>query len=98
MHSIDVPLTTIDKLVAELNLPQVDFIKMDIEGSEPNAVAGGSQTIARYHPRMALCLYHSPSHPVDVPAAVTRIYNGYRLEVTCICSDAKIGPEVGHFF
>jgi len=98
VHSIDVPLTTIDKLVAELNLPRVDFIKMDIEGAETKAVAGASHTIAQYHPRMALCLYHLPGDPVDVPAAVAHAYNGYRLEVTCICSDAKIGPEVGHFF
>jgi FkbM family methyltransferase len=98
VHSIGVPLTTIDKLVAELNLPRVDFIKMDIEGAEPKAVAGAFHTIAQYHPRMALCLYHTPSDPVEVPAAVARAYNGYRVEVTCICSDAKIGPEVGHFF
>ena len=31
---INVPLTTIDKVVAELHLPRVDFIKMDIKGSE----------------------------------------------------------------
>ena len=35
------PLTTIDKLVAELNLPSVDFIKMDIEGAEVKALQGG---------------------------------------------------------
>jgi FkbM family methyltransferase len=87
VHSIDVPLTTIDKLVAELNLPRVDFIKMDIEGAEPKAIAGASQTIARYHPRMAVCLYHSLDHPAKVPGAVARAYNGYRREITCICSD-----------
>ncbi|MBZ5581727.1 MAG: FkbM family methyltransferase [Acidobacteriia bacterium] len=98
VHSIDIPLTTIDKLVAELNLPRVDFIKMDIEGAERKAVAGASHTIAQYHPRMALCLYHEPGDPLDVPATVARAYNGYQLEVTCICSDERIGPEVGHFF
>src|ERR1051326_5657635 len=29
--TVTVPLTTIDKIVAELKLPQVDFIKMDVE-------------------------------------------------------------------
>ena len=38
------PLTTIDKLVAELNLPRVDFIKMDIEGAEVKALHGGRKT------------------------------------------------------
>src|SRR5690349_5194000 len=32
--SVQVPLTSIDKIVAELSLPRVDFIKMDIEGAE----------------------------------------------------------------
>ena len=58
------PLTTIDKLVAELNLPSVDFIKMDIEGAEVKALHGGRATIAKYHPRMALSVYHAPDHPV----------------------------------
>src|SRR5260370_17207178 len=34
------PLTTIDKIVSELALDRVDFIKMDIEGAEPNALRG----------------------------------------------------------
>ena len=37
------PLTTIDKLVAELNLPRVDFIKMDIEGAEVKALHGAPE-------------------------------------------------------
>ena len=32
-----IPVTTIDKLVAELKLERVDFIKMDIEGAEQRA-------------------------------------------------------------
>ena len=43
---VELPLTTIDKMVSELNLARVDFIKMDIEGAEPNALRGGRGTIA----------------------------------------------------
>jgi FkbM family methyltransferase len=97
VNSIKVPLTTIDKLTAELNLPRIDFIKMDIEGAETKAVAGAAATIAKYHPRMALCLYHQPTDPTTVPAAVNKAWAGYHLTVNCICSDEKTGPEVGHF-
>jgi len=34
----------------ELNLPRVDFIKIDIEGMELEALAGGQETIRRYRP------------------------------------------------
>src|SRR5436309_2024868 len=46
------PLTTIDKLVDELKLERVDFIKMDIEGAEQRALQGARATLAKHHPRM----------------------------------------------
>lgn len=52
--SVEIELTTIDDLVAELKLPRVDFIKMDIEGAEKQALAGGRSTIRRFRPRLAV--------------------------------------------
>lgn len=75
-----VPLTTIDKLVAELKLERVDFIKMDIEGAEQKALAGAHQTLARYRPRLALSSYHLPSDPEEIPRVVHRAVVDYRME------------------
>ncbi len=47
---IEVPLTTIDLLVAELGLSRVDFIKLDIEGAEREALKGAKGTIEQHHP------------------------------------------------
>jgi FkbM family methyltransferase len=74
------PLTTIDKLVSELKLAQVDFIKMDIEGAEAKALAGARATLAKYHPRMALAAYHRPDDTDTLPALARRAWPGYRVE------------------
>ena len=93
-----IPLTTIDKLVAELNLERVDFIKMDIEGAEPKALAGGRQTIARYHPRMALCTYHAPDHPKVIPQLVRAAWSGYTAECgPCAEANHSVRPDVMYF-
>lgn len=49
-------------------LPQVDFIKMDIEGAELPALHGAEKTIRRHRPKLAICVYHSLEDFVDVPA------------------------------
>jgi len=74
------PVTTIDKLVEELGLLKVDFIKMDIEGSERHALKGAEQTLKRFHPRMAICTYHLSDDPDVIPAVVESFGAGYRMQ------------------
>jgi FkbM family methyltransferase len=100
-HASDtkLPLTTIDKLTAELALPRVDFIKMDIEGAEVRALDGGKSTISRFHPRMAISAYHQRDHPTQIPRAVQRAWDGYRSECGP-CSEIRLGirPDVLFFY
>jgi FkbM family methyltransferase len=97
-NDVKLPLTTIDKLVAELNLPKVDFIKMDIEGAEVKALNGGRATIAKDHPRMALSVYHAPDHPVEVPKAAKEAWTGYTIECgPCAVANGKIRPDILYF-
>ena len=49
-ETIQLPVTTVDAVIADLKLERVDFIKMDIEGSEPQALRGASGTLARFRP------------------------------------------------
>jgi len=56
---VRVPLTTIDKMVAELKLTRVDFIKMDIEGAEKPAIRGAENTIRHFRPRRRMRAYDS---------------------------------------
>jgi len=85
---IKVPLTTIDLLVEELHLPRVDFIKMDIEGAEKWALRGGTQTIAKFRPRMALSTEHLADDATAIPRTVKTIRPDYDFEPSAAsCKD-----------
>ena len=75
--TVRVTLTTIDKIVAELKLPRVDFIKMDIEGAEKPAIKGAENTIKRFRPRMSLSTEHLADDSAAIPALVHSIEPGY---------------------
>jgi FkbM family methyltransferase len=92
-------VTTIDKIVAELGLERVDFIKFDIEGAERRALAGARATLARYRPRMAVCVYHLKDDPQVIPATVRAIVPRYRSECgPCLVSEGRLSQEVLFFF
>lgn len=86
-HSVVIPqnkgmdesieVTTIDALVANLHLPRVDFIKMDIEGAEQKALQGARQTLLRYHPRLAISSYHLKGDPAAICAIVWQTCGDY---------------------
>lgn len=49
-HGGSVRAVTIDSLVDDLGLAKVDWIKMDIEGAEVEALQGAQKTLARFRP------------------------------------------------
>jgi FkbM family methyltransferase len=55
-----VPVRTMERLLAELHIPRIDFLKMDIEGAEIQAVEGALPVLRRDHPRLAITTYHRP--------------------------------------
>ena len=58
--AINIPVTTITKLCADLQLSRLDFIKMDIEGAEIQALEGALPALKRFHPKLAITTYHRP--------------------------------------
>ncbi|MBI4873948.1 MAG: FkbM family methyltransferase [Acidobacteria bacterium] len=75
---IRIPVTTIDRIADQLRLARVDFLKMDIEGAEREALAGAAGTLRRFRPRLMLDSYHRPDDPVVLPALLRGIHSGYR--------------------
>lgn len=56
---------------------QVDFIKMDIEGSEYNALLGAKKTIQTYLPTLAICVYHKKDDLIKIPNLIQSFTNEY---------------------
>jgi len=76
----EIEVTTLDALAGELKLDRVDFVKMDIEGSEANALRGARQVIQRWKPRMAISSYHVKGDPAALSALVWSTRSDYLVD------------------
>lgn len=87
---IEVPATTLDVALQD---EHPTFIKMDIEGAEPDALKGGAKVISQSRPVLAICVYHQQNHLWRIPLQIAELvpecgvflrpyrYDGY--EVVC---------------
>ena len=57
------------------------FIKMDIEGSETEALKGCKKIIEAYKPKLAICIYHKPEDLFEIPIMLKEMCPDYKLSV-----------------
>ena len=87
--SIQVPVTTIDA-AADC---EATFIKLEIEGSELQALRGARQTIAKNRPKMAISIYHKPEDLETLLDFVLDTDQDYQLgfrQHNQLCPDAMV--------
>lgn len=70
---------SIDDLVERNSLDRIDFIKMDIEGAELNALRGAEKTLKRFRPKLAISVYHKPDDLMTIPKYLDALNLGYQL-------------------
>jgi FkbM family methyltransferase len=68
-----VEAVALDEFVAEQGVGRVDFIKLDIEGAEPEALRGARAVIARDRPQLAVCIYHRKEHLCRIPLLLAEL-------------------------
>jgi len=95
---ISIPVVPLDQIVAELGLERVDFIKMDIEGAEREALQGAEETLKRFRPEMAICTYHRDDDPPAIRAAVARTGVPYDIHARLLSiGHNQVQPKVLFF-
>jgi FkbM family methyltransferase len=65
------------------NMPEISpsFIKMDIEGSELEALKGAANTLRKNKPKLSICLYHKTSDFWDIPLFLKDVVPEYKFFV-----------------
>jgi FkbM family methyltransferase len=90
---------SIDDWVRQRALPRVDFIKLDVEGVELDALRGAEKTIRTFRPRIAVSVYHREDDLISIPAFLNSLNCGYKLlldhftiynEETILFADPKV--------
>jgi FkbM family methyltransferase len=95
---LELSVTTIDALVKELHLPRVDYVKMDIEGSEREALRGAQNTLRSFKPRLMLDMYHRPDDPDALPALIQDANAAYASTCgPCEMDNGQFTPHVTFF-
>lgn len=72
--SFEVSVVSLDKTLIGM---KVDYIKMDVEGAEKEALWGAKNLINKYKPSLAICLYHKPEDLWELPLLIKEIEPSY---------------------
>ena len=76
--SSSIETITIDELTAN---DVVTLIKMDVEGSELQALKGAAETIKRNKPRLAICIYNKLDDILTIPGYILSLVPEYKLYI-----------------
>jgi FkbM family methyltransferase len=70
---------TIDEFLRAETGGRADFIKMDIEGAETDALKGAQHTLSEEAPKLAISVYHRPEDLHVIPTLIRDINPAYQL-------------------
>jgi len=79
----EVEVVSIDEFAKE-NALEVGLIKLDVEGSEYDVIAGARETIKTFRPILIVCIYHRGKDFFEIPRLVKELVPEYKLRFLCV--------------
>jgi FkbM family methyltransferase len=70
-----IDIVSLDEYLKDKNAPT--FIKMDVEGAEPEALAGSAEIVSANQPVLGISSYHKPDHFWRIPLQISFMNKGY---------------------
>ena len=78
---VSIEVRKLDSVISEVK--GTLCVNMDIEGSEIPALDGMKETIKKYRPYLAICIYHKLNDVLAVPMKIKEICSDYDFYIRC---------------
>lgn len=78
-YNKELQIISIDDFVEQNNIEKIDFIKLDIEGSELDTLKGAVNTLKKFRPKLAICAYHKNEDLWEIPKFLKETVPEYNL-------------------
>ena len=72
---------TLDSYIKEKKINKIDLIKMDIEGSELEALKGSNFLLKNLKPHLIISAYHSPEQLIDIISYIHKLEPKYIISI-----------------
>jgi FkbM family methyltransferase len=73
--NIEIETVALDEIISS----KIDFIKLDIEGAEFDALIGAKRLIQTYRPALAICVYHNQKDFIQIPELLLSYKSDYKI-------------------
>jgi len=74
--TVTIRTETVDRLCADMKL---DFLKLDVEGFEKEALSGAAETVKRDRPCFSVSLYHRTDDIIDLPRTIKALLGDCKM-------------------
>lgn len=90
INALEVKMSTLDETING----RIDFIKMDIEGAELDALKGAENCIKTYKPKLSICIYHKPEDIYTIPEYIKSIVPEYKIWIVNNEGNYWVGTKI----